>query len=108
MFVIKRKKDGKYLRRSPSWVSTKDDRRWTDSILKARVFGRIEDAKQSVGWTKEGTYTKPRPSYKGWNEADQYRKEVREYEASFVPIPEDQRSVELVKVYLIPEDVLKG
>lgn len=106
MFVIRRKSDGKFLSRGYNWKLPETERRWTDRLPKARVFGRMSDAKQSIGWVKEGTYTAPKPGpYKTW---EQYSKEHRDYEASFVPVAEEKRSVELVKVFMIPETLLKG
>lgn len=107
MFVIRRKSDGKFLRRTPSWVAIAEDRNWTESIGRARVFGRKEDAKQSRGW-RRGEYTKPYPNYTHTTSSEEWNKRRAEYAASFVAYTDETRPTEIVKVYLIPEDALKG
>lgn len=107
MFIIKRKTDGKFLRRTPSWLHETADGDWTDAISKARVFGRREDAKQSRGW-KKGEYAKPYPGYypKAGESSEAWMQRKIEYSKSFVAYTDETRPVEIVKVFLITENAL--
>lgn len=81
MFVIRRKSDGLFATRS-KWEGS--DRFWTDNIEKARVFRRIEDAKQSSRYAEKRT-DKPLPKYpergdgRTWMD---YQREMRAWEKS--------------------------
>jgi hypothetical protein len=101
MFVLRRKSDKKF-RTKATWGA---DRKWSDSIKKARIFNRIEGAKQASGYVK-GVYLKPLPSYSGWQNPD-YVKAYNEYKASYINYTDETRPVYIEKVFVIPESLVE-
>ena len=102
MFVIRSKQDGRFAKRSGRW-----GHEWTDNIEKARVFRRIEDAKQSSIWHKISRPTSPVPAPK-YNNWEQYQNDMKAWHKTLVYPDPKTFPIYIEPVMLVPVSLIPG